>query len=188
MKSVARSFEMSNLLTAYEDTEIHERRQLTGPSQGASGYPGSQGRLRDPRDDYDMDDYGRAAPPPPRTLFPSSMASEYPQNYPVTSNAFQNSSMTAPPEYVLARGPPEGFGQVPRSEYEMYAAAAAAAGRGATLQSPNQGQFASQQGLQSSAPYLDPRTGQMIYPPAPAGRGFDHTSRHPNSADGRRRL
>ena len=138
------------------------------------------------RDDYDMDDYGRAAPPPQRTLFPTSMAPEYQPSYPVTSAPFQNPSMTAPPEYVIARGQTDGYGQVPRSEYEMYAASAA--GRGVPLQPPNPGQFASQQGLQGQATYQDPRTGQMIYPPTSAGRGFDQPSaRHTNAADGRRR-
>ncbi len=108
----------------------------------------------------------------------------YAQSYPVSTGAFQNPTMTAP-EYVLARGQPEGYGQVPRSaaEYEMYAAPTG--GRG-TLQSPNQGQFASQQGTQP-APYQDPRTGQLIYPPTSAGRGFDSPARHPGPADGRRR-
>ncbi len=175
---------ISNVFTAYEDTEIHERRQITGPSQNPAGYPGSQTQIRE-RDDYDMDDYGRPALPSQRPLFQSNMPQDYPQSFPVTSGAFQNPSMTAPPEYVLARGQAPGYGQVPRSEYEMYAAATA--GRGATLQSPNQGQFAPQQGLQGAAPYQDPRTGQMIYPPASAGRGFDQTSRHASSADGRRR-
>jgi hypothetical protein len=136
------------------------------------------------------DDFRRTAPPSQRTLFPSTMTQDYPQNYPVTSGAFQNPSMTAPTEYVLARGPTEGYSQqVPRSEHEMYAAAAAAtgAGRGTTLQAPNQGQFASQQGLQRPAPYQDPRTGQMIYPATSAGRGFDQASRQTGSADGRRR-
>ena len=113
------------------------------------------------------------------------MPQDYPQSYPVTTGAFQNPSMTAASEYVLTRGQPEGYGQVPRSEYEMYAAATA--GRGATLQSPNQGQFASQQGLQGPTAYQDPRTGQMIYPPTPAGRGFDQPARHTGPADGRRR-
>lgn len=135
-------------------------------------------------DDYDMDDYGRPAPPPQRSLFQSSMPQEYPQNYPVTSGAFQSPPMTAPPDYVLGRGQGGGYGQVPRSEYDMYAVPTA--GRGATLQAPNQGQFAPQQGLQGPTPYQDPRTGQMIYPPT-AGRGFEQPSRHTGATDGRRR-
>lgn len=131
-----------------------------------------------------MDDYGRTVAPPPRTLFQSSMPQDYPQNYPVTSGAFQSPPVTAPPEYVLGRGQGGGYGQVPRSEYEMYAAATA--GRGAALP-PNHGQFATQQGLQGPTPYQDPRTGQMIYPPTPAGRGFDQPSRPTGPADGRRR-
>jgi hypothetical protein len=184
MATLTQPWERSNTSTAYEDTEIHERRQITGPSQNPSVYPGPQSQVRE-RDDYDMGDYGHPAPPPQRTLFQSTMPQDYPQNYPVTSGAFQNPSMTAPPEYVLGRGQAGGYGQVPRSEYEMYAASTA--GRGATLQSPNQGQFATQQGMQAPAPYLDPRTGQMISPPFSGGRGFEQPSRHTNSADGRQR-
>lgn len=158
---------------------------MTGPSQNPPGYPGQPTRIRE-RDDYDMeDDYRRAAPQSQRTLFPSTMTQDYPQNYPVTSGAFQNPSMTAPPEYVLARGPTDSYSQVPRSEYEMHTATGA--GRGTTLQAPNQGHFASQQGLQRPAPYQDPRTGQMIFPATSAGRGFDQASRQTNSGDGRRR-
>ena len=177
----------SNHLPVYEDTEIHERRQLTGPSHSTSAFSATQPRTRDGREDY-VDEYGRPHPPLQRTVYPSSMAPDYPQSYPVTSGSFQNPPIGAQSDYILSRGLPEGYGQVPRSsEYEMYAAAGPTAGRGATLQSPNQGQFASQQGLHGSGPYQDPRTGQIIYPPAPAGRGFDHSSRHTNSADGRRR-
>jgi hypothetical protein len=152
---------------------------MTGPSQ-ATGYPAAQGRTRD---DYDMDDIQRQPPPPQRSLFPSNMTQEYQQNYSVATGAFQSPPMAAPPEYMLGRGQPEGYGhgQVPRSEYEIYAA-----GRGAIL-SPNQGQFATQQGLQGPAPYQDPRTGQMIYPPSSAGRGFDQIARHTGAADARRR-
>lgn len=132
-----------------------------------------------------MDDYGRAAQPPQRSLFPVNMAPEYPQGYQGTTGAFQNAHMAPQPDYVVSRGQLEGYGQVPRSEYETYTGTAA--GRGATLQSPSQGQFASQQGLQGSGAYRDPRTGQTIYPPVPAGRGFDHASAHLNPADGRRR-
>lgn len=63
----------------------------------------------------------------------------------------------------------------------------AAAGRGVPLQSPNQAQYASQQGLHGQTPYVDPRSGQMIYPSASAGRGFDQVMRQPNPADSRRR-
>ena len=155
---------------------------MTGPSQNLARYPDSQMREQD---DYDMR-YTRPGPPPQRALFQSNAPQDYPQNYPVTCGAFQNPSMTAPPEYVLTRGgQAEGYGQVPRSEYDIYAAPTA--GRGTTTQSQNQGQFATQQGLQGPAPYQDPRTGQMIYPPTSAGRGFDQSARHTGSADGRRR-
>jgi hypothetical protein len=174
--------EISNGFAAYEDTEIHERRQITGPTGNPAGYPAPPPRMRE-RDDYDMmDEYGRQPPPSQRTFLQGNMQPDYMQNYPVTSGPFQTTSVTAPPEYVLARGQAEGFGQVPRSQYEMYSAGAA--GRGVTLQSPNQGQFASQQGMQSPPPYMDPRTGQMVYPPA--GRGFDPAARHPGSTDRRR--
>ena len=178
--------ELSNALAVYEDTDIHEHRQNTGPSQNPPSFPGTQSRVRERDLDYDMDDYARPAPPPQRTLYQSTMPQDYAQNYPVSSGAFQNPSMTAASEYVLARGQTDGYGQVPRSaEYDMYAAATA--GRGATLQSPNQGQFASQQGPQGPAAYHDPRTGQLIYPPTSAGRTFDPPARHTGSADGRRR-
>ncbi|KAF7514407.1 hypothetical protein GJ744_000177 [Endocarpon pusillum] len=168
---------------AYEDTKIHEHRQMTGPSQNPPGYPGPQRTVRGEREDYDMDDYPRPTPPPQRILYQGTMPQDYPQNYPVTTSAYQNPSMTA--EYMLSRGQPEGHNQVPRSEYDMYPSATA--GRGATLQSPNQGQFASQQGLQGPTAYQDPRTGQTIYPPTPAGRGLDQFARHAGSADNRRR-
>jgi hypothetical protein len=173
--------EMSNAFTAYEDTMIHERRQISGPSQNISGYTGYQGRLRE-RDDHDMDDYARPGPAPPRTLFPVTLPLDYPPHYPVTSGAYQNPPMTAAPDYVLGRGQTDAYGQVPRSQYEMYAA-----GRGATLQPTTQGPFATQQGLQSAAPYQDPRTGQIIYPSTSAGRGgYDQLARHTGAADGRR--
>lgn len=132
-----------------------------------------------------MDDYSRQ-PPPQRSLFPSSIPQDYPQNYPVTNATFQGAPMTAPPDYIIGRGPAPGYGQVqvPRSQYDYNVVTA---GRGETLQSPNQGQFASQAGMQGPAPYQDPRTGQIIYPPTSAGRGFDQPPRHTNSADGRRR-
>ncbi len=178
-------FEISNASAVYEDTEIHEHRQNTGPSQNTPGYPGTQSRGRE-RDDYDMDDY-RPAPQPQRTLYQGTMPQDYAQNYPMTSAAFQNPSMTPAPEYVLTRGQAtEVRGQVPRSEYETFPAAPA--GRSATLQSPNQGQFAGQQSPQGLAPYHDPRPGQLNYPPNSAGRGFDPPpGRHAGPTDGRRR-
>lgn len=158
---------------AYGDTAMHERPQVTNPNQNAPVY--TTGRTSD------YDEYGRAGPPPPRTLFPSSMTPEY-QNYPVTSSALSPTSMTATPGYVLGRGQAEGYSsQIPRSEYESYPPTA---GRGATLQPPNQGQFAAQQGSQGSGSYQDPRTGQIVYPSATTGRGFDPSGRY---ADGRRR-
>ncbi|ERF70067.1 hypothetical protein EPUS_00254 [Endocarpon pusillum Z07020] len=168
---------------AYEDTKIHEHRQITGPSQNPPGYPGPQSRVRE-REDYDMDDYPRPNPSSQRTLYQGTMPQDYPQNYPVTTSGFQSPSMTAASEYMITRGPAEGYNQVPRSEYDY---PGATAGRGATLQSTNQVQFASQQGLQGPPAYQDPRTGQMVYPPTPAGRGLDQFARHTGPADNRRR-
>jgi hypothetical protein len=171
-----------NSVPAYADTEIHERRQITGPTQTQPAYSGSQGRRRE-RDEYDVDDYGRPIAPQQRSLFQSSMTQDYPSNYPATTGGFQNPSMVAPSDYVLARGQAADYGQVPRSEYDMYAAANP--GRGAPIQAPPQGQFAGQQSMPSAAPYRDPRTGQMIYPTAAAGRSYEQPPRHTSSADGR---
>ena len=170
----------SDVVAVYEGNYASERRQMTGPNQNPTGYPGGR---RGERDEYEMDDYGRPGPPPQRSLF-QSMTQDYPQNYAVTSGAFQSAAMTAPLDYVHARGQAESYGQVPRSEFDMYVASA---GRGGTSQSANQGQFAAQQGLQSPAPYQDPRTGQMIYPPSSGGRGFEPSPRHTGGTDGRRR-
>lgn len=170
--------EVSNAFTAYEDTMISERRPFSGPNPNISGYPPYPSRGRG-TDDHDMDDYPRSGPAPPRTLFPTTHQQDYSLHYPVTSGAFQNLPMAAP-EYGLNRGRADPY-SIPRSEYEMYAA-----GRGGTIQSPNQGQFAAQQGTLSASPYLDTRTGQIVYPPASAGRGYDPPARHTGAADGRR--
>lgn len=170
----------SDVVAVYEGTYASERRQVTSPNQNPTGYPG--GRTRQ-RDDYDMDDYGRPGPPSARSLF-QSMSQDYPQNYSVTSGAFQGPAMTAPLDYVHARGQAESYGQVPRSEHDMYPANA---GRGTAPQSAPPGQFAAPQGLQNPAPYQDPRTGQMIYPPSAGGRGFEPSPRHTGATDGRRR-
>lgn len=159
---------------------------MTGPTQISPGYIAPQTRERD---DYPMEeDYRRQGPPPQRPLFSTTMATDYPPNYPMTCGPFQTPATTATADYMISptRGQSAAYSQVPRSaEYDMYGAPTA--GRGTTLQSPNQGQFASQQGFQAPVPYQDPRTGQMIYPSATAGRGFDQPSRHTNPADGRRR-
>jgi hypothetical protein len=177
--------EVSNDFTAYGDSDRRQppgygdldRRQPPGPSPNISQYPSYPSRGARVPDDHDMDDYSR--PQPPRTLFPVTHPQDYLPHYPVTTGAFSNLPMAAP-EYGLGRGRVDPY-SVPRSEYDMYAA-----GRGATIQSPNQGQFAAQQGIPSAAPYQDPRTGQIIYPPTSAGRGYDQLARHPGAADGRR--
>lgn len=151
-------WEVSNISAVYEETDIHEHRQITGPT---SGYPGIQPQSREP-DDYDMDDYNRQAQSQ-RSLFPVTIPPDYTQSYPATSAAFPSAPMTAPQDYMIGRGPAPGYGsvQVPRSHYEYNAVAP---GRSESLQSPNQGQFASQAGMQAPGPYQDPRTGQIIYP------------------------
>lgn len=180
-EEVSRSRRTRGARPVYEQTDIRDRRHNTDPTQASPGYSGPHTSMHDP-DDF-MDDYPRSVPAPSRSLFTTSMAQDYLPSYPMTTSPFQNPSMTAPQDYMVARGPTDIYNQVPRTGHEFYPPGAA--GRGTLLQ-PNPGQFAPQQGLPGTAPYQDPRTGQMIYPPT-AGRGFEQPSRNTNPTEGRRR-
>jgi hypothetical protein len=144
-----------------------DRRQPPGPSPNIPMYPPYPSRER-PREE-EMEDFARPGPARPGTLFPNQP--DYPQ-YPVTSGAFPNLPMAPAVDYGLGRGRGDPF-SVPRSEYESHPA-----GRSATIQSLNQGQYPGQPGITSPTPYQDPRTGQIIYPPTSGGRGY-------GAADGR---